>query len=138
RSYIRRVDAPSDDCRGFRLVGVQAGLIRPSPDMLEAVKMEEDQWLLVDKYAVAVGRNRVIRQVPGREVGAFVLQNGNLFEAARPAVEIFLICEVAVFTAVVAPFEASLAPPAQAGQPVHVAPEAHPPNVIDAVYLVGL
>src|SRR5215831_7233662 len=33
RSYVRRVDAPSDDLRGFGLVGVQAGIIRPSLDM---------------------------------------------------------------------------------------------------------
>src|SRR6058998_2801892 len=65
RSYVRRVDAPSDDGGGVGLVNVQARIIRPSVDLLEAVKMEEDQRLLIDIHAAAIGRNRVIRQVPG-------------------------------------------------------------------------
>ena len=60
-SYIRCVDAPSNDGRGFGLVVVQAWIIRPSLDMLEAVEVEEDQWLLIHTHVVAMGRNRVIR-----------------------------------------------------------------------------
>src|SRR5207237_9627163 len=101
-------------------------------------EMEKDEGVLIDQHAVAICSNRVIRQVPGGEVGALVSQHGDALKAAGPVVEIFLIREAAVLVAVVTPLQAALAPPAQARQRMRVASEAHPSHVVDPVLLQAL
>ena len=92
----------------------------------------------VRETRVAVCPNRVIRQVPGGEVGALVLQHGDALEAAGPVVEIFLICEAAVLVPIVTPLQAAFAPPAQAVQRMSIASEAYPSHVVNPVQLQAL
>src|SRR4030095_5888877 len=131
RPYVRCVDpAPHNGGRlGFVLR--QARIVDPSLDLPEPVEMEEDERLLIDLDIVAMRRQRVSRQIPGGQVGALVLQDGDALKTLGPVVEILLICETPVFASVEAPLQAAFAPPAWAGQCLRRASEAQPSHVVD-------
>src|SRR5205807_7322107 len=88
---IRRIDFLDDYFGRDHAVLCQLGVIDPTGDLLERVKMEKNQRLIVHYNDVATNGNAIVSYIPRREIRALVLQDNDVAEASRPVIQIFLI-----------------------------------------------
>src|SRR5439155_830071 len=77
--------------------------------------------------------NRMIGEIPRGRVRAGMAKDHNPPEPPRPLVEVLLLREPSRLDAVVAPFQAAVAPPLEACHAVRVAAARDPADVIAAV-----
>ena len=103
--------------------------------MPEAVEVEEQERALPHSEPIPVPTNRMIGEIPRGRVRAGMAKDHNPPEAPRPLVEVLLLREPSRLDAVVAPFQAAVAPPLEACHAVRVAAERDPADVIAAVLL---
>src|SRR5689334_2901020 len=76
--------------------------------------------------------------IPGSNSGSRMLDDMAIRIEIRPFVQILLVAHLAVFQAIVAPFDTLLAPARKAAHPLFIAPETHPFNTETAVNLAVL
>ena len=95
----------------------------------EIVEVVENCFGAVDGRT---GLTVVFLNVPRGETCGGIFQDVNAAETVEPIVEIALVAELTVFDAGIAPFDATIFPPAQDMQGVRVIFEGHELNAIDA------
>lgn len=95
----------------------------------ETVEVVENCFGAVDGR---IGLTVLFLDIPRRETCGLILHDVDAAEAGCPIVEIALVAELTVFDAGIAPFDATIFPPAQDMQSVRVIFEGHELNAIDA------
>jgi hypothetical protein len=99
------------------------------------MEMEEEEGLLINPHIISIPMNRIVGKVPGSQVRALVSQDDDTSKPAGPVIQIFLVGKAAVLAPVIAPLNAALTPPAEAGEGMFIAPEGQPTDIVDSVLL---
>src|SRR5262249_42965516 len=103
--------------------------------LLHALEMKEDERVsLVDDDTRIEKRDAVVADIPGRKIGADVLDHLDPRETGPKSLQIALIGKALAIDIVVAPIDTLLAPPFNPRQAVRLVSRADPADIVDAVF----
>ena len=91
--------------------------------------MEDEQRASIHGDPIIFQGKLVAAKVPRREVYAGMADDFHAGKPFRPVVQVFLVGKPAILKTVVAPFEASVAPPLETRACVGISAERQPANI---------
>src|SRR6516164_6789805 len=97
--------------------------------------MKKQQRVVIDVDGPVVLGDSVIRDVPGGQVGALVLEDSQVLKLSRPVVQIPLVGKLFAVAGIDALFDALRSPALQTSQSFLVVPKTHPADVENSVPL---
>src|SRR5690348_6555489 len=96
------------------------------------MEVEENQWVVVHKYAAILFGNLVILDVPWSGIAALVPDHFGVRRDLVKPVEITLVATAVALWLSETPFQAAVAPPFQAGGALICSAESNPADIVTA------
>src|SRR4051794_26430677 len=107
----------------------------PAQSSSEALEMEEYQRVDgIDQDPAAAKIDTVIAEVPGREIGADILNDFHAAKLPGERIEIALVGKAFAIDVIIAPFDTFAAPPFDRRTAVAVVARSHPSDVIGSEF----